>query len=301
MAAPPRSSQDTPADPPEAVRASSLPRSHQEARQIISFYHVGLHYGDSYALDDVSFTVDNGEFLFVVGPSGAGKSSALRLSLMQEKPTEGQVQVGRFLSTRTKRKEIPLLRREIGVVFQDFRLLLDRSVEENVAFAQMVIGVPRAEIKKNVARVINWVGLYHKRNQIARTLSGGEQQRVAIARAIVNQPKILLADEPTGNLDPEVSQEVIDLLFRINAAGTAVVMSTHDHIMVRQYGERVLSLADGKVVSDVDRFRSRPAAGERPLAQRVVRADEDGAVARTRETWQGMRDDASVAKERGDA
>ena len=221
---------------------SSLPRSHQEMRQIISFYHVNLRYGDTSALSDVSFSVDNGEFLFVVGPSGAGKSSALRLVLMQERPTDGQVQVGRFLSTRVRRKEIPLLRREIGVVFQDFRLLTDRSVEENVAFAQMVIGVPRAEIKRNVARVINWVGLYHKRNQIARTLSGGEQQRVAIARAIVNQPKILLADEPTGNLDPEVSQEVIDLLFRINAAGTAVVMSTHDHLMVRQYGQRVLSL-----------------------------------------------------------
>src|SRR5690606_29834011 len=121
------------------------------------------------------------------------------------------------------KRDVPYLRREIGVVFQDFRLLTDRSVEENVAFAQMVIGVPRAQTKTNVARVLNWVGLYHKRNQNVRTLSGGEQQRVAIARAIVNQPKILLADEPTGNLDPEVSQDVIDLLFRINAAGTAVL------------------------------------------------------------------------------
>jgi cell division transport system ATP-binding protein len=278
---------------------SSLPRSHQDTRQIISFYHVDLRYGDTAALDDVSFSVDNGEFLFVVGPSGAGKSSVLRLVLMEERPTDGQVQVGRFLSTRVRRKEIPLLRREIGVVFQDFRLLTDRSVEENVAFAQMVIGVPRAEIKRNVARVINWVGLYHKRNQIARTLSGGEQQRVAIARAIVNQPKILLADEPTGNLDPEVSQEVIDLLFRINAAGTAVVMSTHDHLMVRQYGQRVLTLEDGRVTGDVERYRAQRPEQARPLAERAVRADEPGAVARSPERWEGVRDDRPAREQGG--
>ena len=297
MAAPPHTPDD--ARGPAPGPASSLPRSNQDARQIISFYHVGLHYDETRALDDVSFTVGNGEFLFVVGPSGAGKSSILRLVLMQEKPTTGQVQVGRFLSTRVRRKEIPLLRREIGVVFQDFRLLRDRSVEENVAFAQMVVGVPRAETKKNVARVINWVGLYHKRNQVVRTLSGGEQQRVAIARAIVNQPKILLADEPTGNLDPEVSQEVIDLLFRINASGTAVVMSTHDHHLVRQYGERVLSLEDGRVTSDVERYAPKAKIHERPLADRVVRADEDG-VRRTPERWDGVHEDAEH-RERGRA
>jgi len=290
MAAPPIPPDDAPVTPSQAPR-DALPRSNQDLRQIISFYHVDLRYEDQRALDDVSFGVDNGEFLFVVGPSGAGKSSILRLILMQERPTAGQVQVGRFLSTRVKRKEIPLLRREIGVVFQDFRLLRDRSVEDNVAFAQMVVGVPRAETKKNVARVINWVGLYHKRNQVVRTLSGGEQQRVAIARAIVNQPKILLADEPTGNLDPEVSQEVIDLLFKINASGTAVVMSTHDHHLVRQYGERVLSLEGGRVLSDVHRYVPRTEIHERPVADRAVRADEEGSVARTPEAWDVMRDD----------
>lgn len=287
------------ADTPGSERRPPLPRSHQEARQIISLYHVSLRYGPYTALDDVSFGVDNGEFLFVVGPSGAGKSSILRLILMQEKPTEGQVQVGRYLSTRLRQKDVPHLRREIGVVFQDFRLLEDRSVEENVAFAQMVIGVPRAQTKTNVARVLNWVGLYHKRNQVVRTLSGGEKQRVAIARAIVNQPKILLADEPTGNLDPEVSQEVIDLLFRINAAGTAVVMSTHDHLMVRQYGQRILSLEDGRVVADVERYRPRTEAHQRPLAQRAVRADEEGAVQRRPEAWEGVLD--SPRREGGDA
>lgn len=265
----------------------SLPPSSSDPRTIIALYHASLHYGEFRALEDVSFRVDNGEFVFLVGPSGAGKSSVLRLILMDEMPTEGQVVVGRFLSTRVRRKDIPHLRREVGTVFQDFRLLQDRSVEDNVAFAQMVIGVSRPEIKKNVARVLNWVGLYHRRKQDVRTLSGGEQQRVAIARAIVNRPKILLADEPTGNLDPDVSQEVIDLLFRINASGTSVIMSTHDHHMVRQYGERIVYLEDGRLVGDVDRFRARKSHQEKPVASRTVRRDEDGAVERVVERWEG--------------
>jgi cell division transport system ATP-binding protein len=262
-----------------------LPASGQEARSVISLYHASLSYGHFLALDDVSFKIENGEFVFVVGPSGAGKSSILRLVLMQEKPTNGEVQVGRFLSSRVRRREIPLLRREVGCVFQDFRLLSDRSVEDNVAFAQLVVGISRAETKKNVARVLNWVGLYHKRNQVARTLSGGEQQRVAIARAIVNQPRILLADEPTGNLDPEVTQEVLDLLFRVNAQGTAVIMSTHDHLMVRQYGERVISLLQGRVVADLERYRPRENNRARAIADRRVRADESGMKQRTVESW----------------
>jgi cell division transport system ATP-binding protein len=262
-----------------------LPVSGQEARSVISLYHASLSYGHFLALDDVSFKIENGEFVFVVGPSGAGKSSILRLVLMQEKPTNGEVQVGRFLSSRVRRREIPLLRREVGCVFQDFRLLSDRSVEDNVAFAQLVVGISRAETKKNVARVLNWVGLYHKRNQVARTLSGGEQQRVAIARAIVNQPRILLADEPTGNLDPEVSQEVLDLLFRVNAQGTAVIMSTHDHLMVRQYGERVISLVQGRVVADLERYRPRENSRARTISDRRVRADESGMKQRTVRSW----------------
>jgi cell division transport system ATP-binding protein len=252
---------------------------------VVSLYHATLRYGDFTALDDVSFKIENGEFVFVVGPSGAGKSTILRLVLMHEKPTSGEVQVGRFLSSKVRRREIPLVRREIGCVFQDFRLLLDRSVEENVAFAQLVVGVSRAETKKNVAQVLNWVGLYHKRNQITRTLSGGEQQRVAIARAIVNRPKILLADEPTGNLDPEISQEVLDLLFRVNAAGTAVLMSTHDHLMVRQYGERVISLAQGRIAADLERYRPADRKDSRGLAERRVTADEAGMRQRTTRSW----------------
>ncbi len=271
--------------------------SNVDARTVISLYHASLRYDESLALDDVSFRVDNGEFVFLVGPSGAGKSSVLRLIMMEEMPSSGEVVVGRFLSTRVRRRDIPHLRREVGVVFQDFRLLLDRSVEENVAFAQMVVGVRRSQIKKNVAQVLNWVGLYHKRKQLARTLSGGEQQRVAIARAIINRPKILLADEPTGNLDPEVSQEVIDLLFRINAAGTSVVMSTHDHLMVRQYGERIVSLDSGRLVGDVDRFRVRKSHSKRSVAERVVRTDEADAVRREVESWEHAILDSARARE----
>ncbi len=254
-------------------------------RAVISFYHVDLDYGRYRALNDVSFQVNNGEFLFVVGASGAGKSSVLRLITMDEFPTSGQVMVGNFLSTRMKRKQIPLLRREIGMVFQDFRLIDERSVFDNVAFAQMVVGVPSADIKRNVAQVLNWVGLYHKRKQKARTLSGGEQQRVAIARAIVNRPKILLADEPTGNLDPEVSQDVLDILFRINAGGTAVVMTTHDHLMVKQYGERVISLADGSIEADVQRGR-RVSPSTRVLADRRIQTQDAELQQRKVEQWE---------------
>jgi len=270
---------------PENRPGDVLPASAQDSRAVVSLFHTTLSYGHFDALDDVSLKVENGEFVFLVGPSGAGKSSILKLVLMHEQPTQGEVQVGRFLASKIRRREIPLVRREIGCVFQDFRLLLDRTVEQNVAFAQLVIGISRGETKRNVAQVLNWVGLYHKRNQIARTLSGGEQQRVAIARAIVNRPKVLLADEPTGNLDPEVSQEVLDLLFRVNAAGTAVIMSTHDHLMVRQYGERVISLQQGRVAADLECYRPTGNRDARALAERRVTAEESGMRERTVQSW----------------
>jgi ABC-type ATPase involved in cell division len=158
-----------------------------------------------------------------------------------------------MVSTRMNRRQIPHLRREIGYVFQDFRLLEDRSVQDNVAFAQLVVGTPRAAIKKNVMRVLTQVGLWDKRDRLPHQLSGGEQQRVAIARAMVNSPKILLADEPTGNLDPVTAQEIIDLLFRINDGGTCVIFSTHDHEIVKTFGQRVMVIEDGRLVSDVER------------------------------------------------
>jgi cell division transport system ATP-binding protein len=224
-----------------------------DARTIINFYRVNLEYKDQMALRDINFSVDNGEFLCLTGPSGAGKSSILRLIAMDAIPTRGEVIVKGMLATKMNRKKIALLRREIGFVFQDFRLLEDRSVEDNVAFAQLVVGVSNAEIKKNVMRVLTQVGLHDKKHRRPRELSGGEQQRVAIARAMVNSPKILLADEPTGNLDPVTAQEIIDLLFRINDGGTCVIFSTHDHEIVKTFGQRVMIIDGGKVTSDIRR------------------------------------------------
>jgi cell division transport system ATP-binding protein len=202
------------------------------------------------ALDDVSLTVSNGEFVFLVGPSGAGKSTLLRMIYMDEMPSAGQVVVGEFVSTRMKRRQVPLLRRRLGVIFQDFKLLEDRSVFENVAVAMRVTGASGYDMKRRATQVLNQVGLYHKRKDLPRSLSGGEQQRVAIARALANSPSIILADEPTGNLDPEVTEDILRLLFRINSAGTAVLMATHDHAMVRNFGQRILHLRDGKLFED---------------------------------------------------
>jgi len=224
-----------------------------ETRGVIGFYHVDLQYHDQKALSNVSFSVANGEFICLTGPSGAGKSSILRLIAMDAFPTRGEVMVRGMMASKMNRRKVPKLRREIGFVFQDFRLLEDRSVEDNVAFVQLVVGVPRAQIAKNIMRVLTQVGLYDKRHRLPRQLSGGEQQRVAIARAMVNSPKILLADEPTGNLDPVTAQEIIDLLFRINDAGTSVVFSTHDHDIVKSFGQRVLVIQNGRVVSDEKR------------------------------------------------
>jgi len=222
----------------------------REDRTIIGIYHLTKRYGERMALDDVSLTVANGEFVFLVGPSGAGKSTLLRMIYMDEAPSQGQVVVGEFVSTRMKRGQIPYLRRRLGVIFQDFKLLEDRDIFENVAIAMRVTGASGFDMKRHVTQVLNQVGLYHKRKDRPRTLSGGEQQRVAIARALVNSPSIILADEPTGNLDPEVTEDILRLLFRINSAGTAVLMATHDHAMVRNFGQRILHLRDGKLFED---------------------------------------------------
>ena len=210
----------------------------------------------------------------ITGPSGAGKSSVLRLITMDLFPTNGQVVVRGMISSKMKRRRIPNLRREIGFVFQDFRLLEDRSVFENVAFAQRVVGIPGREEKLNVTRVLTQVGLWDKRDRLPQQLSGGEQQRVAVARAMVNSPKILLADEPTGNLDPVTAQEIIDLLFRFNDAGTCVIFSTHDHEIVKTFGRRVMLIEDGRLVSDQERRVPDRASAPR-LGDRVYRP-EDG-------------------------
>ena len=244
-----------------------------DPRTVINFYRVDLEYKDQMALKNITFSVDNGEFLCLTGTSGAGKSSILRLIAMDALPTRGEVIVRGTLASKVNRRKIALLRREIGFVFQDFRLLEDRSVEDNVAFAQLVVGVSNAEIKKNVMRVLTQVGLYNKKHRLPRELSGGEQQRVAIARAMINSPKILLADEPTGNLDPVTAQEIIELLFRINDGGTCVVFSTHDHQIVKTFGERVMVIEDGRIQSDIERRQAVDRSAS--LADRMYRVEND--------------------------
>jgi cell division transport system ATP-binding protein len=222
---------------------------------VILFDHVTKVYPTAArpALDDVSLEVEKGEFIFLVGPSGSGKSTFLRLVLREERPTKGQVWVlGKELS-RLSNWKIPALRREIGTVFQDFRLLPNKTVFENVAFALEVIGKPSSHIKKVVPEVLEVVGLEGKEGRRPDELSGGEQQRVAIARAFVNRPMLLIADEPTGNLDPGTSIGIMKLLDRINKLGTTVVMSTHDSQIVDQMRRRVIELDTGHVVRDQSR------------------------------------------------
>ncbi|MFN8047299.1 MAG: cell division ATP-binding protein FtsE [Ancrocorticia sp.] len=202
------------------------------------------------ALDSVSIDVERGEFVFLVGPSGSGKSTMLSLILAQERPTSGRVQVlGKDLATVSQRR-VPLMRRKIGTVFQDFRLLSDKNVYDNVALALQVIGAPRHRISTDVPGVLKLVGLDGKEKRRMSELSGGERQRVAIARAMVNDPQILLADEPTGNLDSDTGLSIMRLLNRINSTGTTVVMATHDQSIVNQMRKRVVELKDGVVVRD---------------------------------------------------
>ena len=219
---------------------------------MITFDHVTKLYprGARPALDDVSLDVERGEFVFLVGPSGSGKSTMLALILAEERPTSGRVHVlGRDLAGVSQRR-VPFLRRRIGTVFQDFRLLAGKNAYDNVKLALQVIGAPRHRIKTEVPEAIKMVGLDGMERRHMSELSGGERQRVAIARAMVNRPQILLADEPTGNLDPETGLSITKLLDQINKTGTTVVMATHDHSIVNQLRKRVIELSDGRVVRD---------------------------------------------------
>ncbi|MDQ4039721.1 MAG: cell division ATP-binding protein FtsE [Actinomycetota bacterium] len=205
------------------------------------------------ALDSVSMEIEKGEFVFLIGPSGSGKSTCLRLILKEDNPTKGKVVVnGKALNTMSSR-QVPKLRRTMGCVFQDFRLLRNKTVAENVAFALEVINKPKRTIVKVVPEVLEMVGLDGKAERMPHELSGGEQQRVAMARAFVNRPLVLLADEPTGNLDPETSQDIMLLLERINRTGTTVVMATHDSNIVDSMRRRVIELSMGKVSRDQSR------------------------------------------------
>ena len=202
------------------------------------------------ALRDINVSVNPGEFVYIVGPSGAGKSSFIKLLYREEKVSAGTLRVGEFNLTKLKKRDVPILRRSIGVVFQDYKLLPKKTVFENVAYAMQVIGEKPRDIKKRVPEVLDLVGLKHKMRSFPNQLSGGEQQRVAIARAIVNNPKVLIADEPTGNLDPEISWEIMQLLERINLQGTTILMATHNKQIVDNLRHRVIAIEDGRIVRD---------------------------------------------------
>ena len=205
---------------------------------------------DVAALQDVSFEIDKGEFVFIVGASGSGKSTVIRLVLKEIELTHGKIVVGGRDLARLKRSKVPMLRRNVGCVFQDFKLLPNRTAAENVAYALKVQGESSTAIRRKVPEVLNMVGLTHKMSSLPDELSGGEQQRVSIARAFVNHPPLLICDEPTGNLDPDTSVGIMQLLYRINRSGTTILMATHDREMVDKMRKRVIALEDGRLARD---------------------------------------------------
>ena len=216
---------------------------------MIELNDVYVVYNEKSSVAGVSLRIEPGEFVYLLGSSGAGKSTLLKLLYMDLLPTRGDIRIGEFESKNLKKKEIPFLRRQLGIVFQDFRLLRDRSVYDNIAFALMVTDTPKSEVPKIVMKVLAEVGLSNKKNRMPYELSGGEQQRVVIARALVNDPIVILADEPTGNLDPETSMEIMQLLLKINEKGTAIIMATHDHEIVKKIPKRIIRMEKGTLAS----------------------------------------------------
>ena len=226
---------------------------------MIEFQGVYKTYGAdnrvSHALEDVNLHIDDGEFAFIVGASGAGKSTFLKLIRREETPTSGEIVVNNYRLSRLKRKDVPFYRRTMGIVFQDFRLIDTMTVFENVAFPMRVVGRSRREIRRRVEHVLALMDLQGKGNRYPRELSGGEQQRVGLARALVNNPSMIIADEPTGNVDPQMSYDIVQMLTQINEKGTTVLMVTHEHELVHQFNHRVITLDKGHIVSDTGRPR----------------------------------------------
>lgn len=218
---------------------------------MIDFENVSKTYPNgTHALYDINLHINKGEFVFIVGASGAGKSTFLKLIMHEETTSEGEIIINGKNTSKLKRREVPYLRRHMGIVFQDFRLIEKMNVFDNVAFAMRAVGERTAVIKKRVPYVLELVGLKHKMKNKPSELSGGEQQRVSLARALVNNPEIIIADEPTGNVDPEMSHEIIELLTEINAKGTTVLVVTHEHELVREFHHRVITIDKGKIISD---------------------------------------------------
>ena len=207
------------------------------------------------ALKDINLKIDKGEFVFIVGSSGAGKSTLLKLMMAEETPTTGEVEINGFKASKIKKRQKPYLRRSMGIVFQDFRLIPSMNVYDNVAFAQRVTDVSYREMRRRVPYILGLVGLQNKSKAMPNELSGGEQQRVALARALVNNPSLIILDEPTGNIDPELSYEIVDLLNEINKMGTTVVMVTHEHDLVYRFNRRVVTIENGTVVADDPEWR----------------------------------------------
>ena len=216
-----------------------------EFRGVSKTYQSGTH-----ALEDVNIRINSGEFVFVVGSSGAGKSTFMKLIMREEKANTGTITVNGFDLTRMPRRQVPMLRRTMGIVFQDFRLIPNMNVFQNVAFAMHVVGASGRVIRREVSKALAKVGLGEKARSMPRQLSGGEQQRVGLARALVNNPDLIIADEPTGNVDPNMSYEIVSLLTEINKRGTTVLMVTHDHNLVRDFHHRVIMLDSGRIVAD---------------------------------------------------
>ena len=242
---------ELPADPaPEATDAPADGARSSSAAMIVFDKVTKLYEPNIVGLEDVTLQIDKGEFVFLVGASGSGKSTFIKLLLKELEVSSGNLIVGGRSLPKLKRSKVPILRRNIGCVFQDFKLLPNRNVYQNVAYALQVQGKSRAEIRKKVPDIVGLVGLADKSDRMPNELSGGEQQRVSVARAFVNHPPLLIADEPTGNLDPDTSVGIMQLLYRINRAGTTVVMATHDREMVDKMRRRVIQLEDGRVVRD---------------------------------------------------
>jgi cell division transport system ATP-binding protein len=243
---------------------------------VIQFFHVSkLYPGGQSALSELTFDIPRGQFVFLTGASGAGKTTLLKLIFREEVPTSGQIVVnGRNVSSIPPGK-IPFLRRAIGVVFQDFRLIARKTVFENVSYLPRILGLDAKEQRSVAYQALRRVGLAHRMNSFPEQLSGGEQQRVAIARALVNDPEILIADEPTGNLDPDLSQEILRLFLEVNLRGTTVLLATHDRDTIERVGRRVLTLEQGKLVSDVELLGKAPPRLEPPPEREGEPATED--------------------------